>query len=68
LATINEVVDPLNYELKKALVTEIIKRVGSQLDIDKSLLIPEKYVENYIQIIQAYAHSKHMLNNIFTRL
>ncbi len=68
LATINEVVDPLNYELKKALVTGIIKREGSQLDIDKSLLIPEKYVENYIQIIQAYAHSKHMLNNIFTRL
>ncbi|MBL1214667.1 MAG: hypothetical protein HND52_15030 [Ignavibacteriae bacterium] len=68
LATINEVVDPLNYEIKKTLVEEIIKRDGSQLDIDKSLLIPEKYVENYIQIIQAYAHSKHMLNNIFTRL
>ena len=35
------------------------------MDIDKSLLIPAKYVENYIEIIKAYANSKHMLNPIF---
>jgi len=65
---INESIDPLDYKLKKSLIEEIIKREGSKLDIDKSLLIPEKYVKNYIEIIKAYARSKHMLNPIFERL
>ena len=68
IATINEAVNPLNYELKKSLIEEIINREGANIDIDKSLLIPAKYVENYIEIIKAYANSKHMLNHIFLRL
>jgi hypothetical protein len=67
-ATINEVINPLDYRLKKSLIKEIIDREGSKLEIDKDLLIPDKYVDNYLEIIRAYTESKYRLNNIFIRL
>lgn len=65
---INELIHPLDFELKKTLIDEIIKREGHKLNIDRDLLIPEKYFYNYVEIIKAYSHSRHMLDNIFERL
>ena len=67
-ATISEIINPLDYRLKKTLIKEIIEREGHKLDIDKDLLIPAKYVDNYLEIIRAYVESKYKLNNIFIML
>lgn len=67
-STINEFINPLDFDLKKSLIDEIIKREKHNLDVDERLLIPEKYIDNYDKIIKLYSNSKNALNNIFVRL
>jgi hypothetical protein len=68
LTVIHESINPLNYELKKQLINVIIRREEEKLNISEEKLNPEKYVENYIEIIKAYASSKQTLNISFKRL
>lgn len=65
---INEEINPLEHDTKKYIVEEIINREKNNLGLNEKDLIPEKYVDSYIEIIKAYANSKHMLNPIFERL
>jgi hypothetical protein len=64
-ATINDAINPLDYQLKKRLIGKIIKRETGRLELDSRMLRPEQYVENYIEIIKEYALSKQSLNRIF---
>ncbi|MBK8945375.1 MAG: hypothetical protein IPM32_08910 [Ignavibacteriae bacterium] len=66
-AVINEI-DPTNYEIKKSLIQEIMSREKGDLKIDKELLISDKYIDDYIEIIRTYSQSKEQLNKIFARL
>ncbi|MBK7105927.1 MAG: hypothetical protein IPH62_11650 [Ignavibacteriae bacterium] len=66
-AVINEI-DPTNYEIKKSLIQEIMNREKGDLKINKELLIPDKYIDDYIEIIRTYSQSKEQLNKIFARL
>ncbi|MBI1931200.1 MAG: hypothetical protein HYS24_01520 [Ignavibacteriales bacterium] len=66
-AVINEI-DPTNYEIKKSLIQEIMNREKGDLNINNELLIPDKYIDDYIEIIRTYSQSKEQLNKIFARL
>ncbi|MBK8947242.1 MAG: hypothetical protein IPM32_18530 [Ignavibacteriae bacterium] len=66
-AVINEI-DPTNYEIKKSLILEIMSREKGDLKINSELLIPDKYIDDYIEIIRTYSQSKEQLNKIFARL
>ncbi|MFZ1288529.1 MAG: hypothetical protein WAR79_00445 [Melioribacteraceae bacterium] len=66
-AVINEI-DPTNYEIKKSLIEEIMNREKGDLKINNELLIPDKYIDDYIEIIRTYSQSKEQLNKIFARL
>jgi len=66
-AIINETINPLDYELIKRLIKAIVDREKDRLGMDTNKIKPEQFVENYKEIIQKYAMSKHSLSNIFKK-
>jgi hypothetical protein len=46
-ATINDAINPLDYQLKKRLIGKIIKRETGRLELDSRMLRPEQYFKIY---------------------
>ncbi len=67
-STINELINPLDFEMKKSIIEEILKRESEKLSIPNEDLIPAKYVNNYVEIIKRYANANNKLQQIFERL
>ena len=45
-----------------------MSREKGDLKINTELLIPDRYIDDYIEIIRTYSQSKEQLNKIFARL
>lgn len=67
-ATINDLVDPLNYEMKESIINEIFKRESKRLSLSEDDFESAKHVDNYIEIITQYAISSNKIQDIFERI
>jgi len=67
-STINELINPLDFEMKKSIVEEIFKRESKNLFIADEDFIPTKHVNSYAEIIKRYANANNKLQQIFERL
>ena len=68
LKTFKENIDPLDFKIKTALVTELIKMGQEHLPDEIVSQPPERFAENYEEIISVYAKSQNALTALLNRL
>ena len=68
LKTFKKNIDPLDFRIKTALVTELIKMGQEHLPDEIISQPPERFAENYEEIIAVYAKSKNALAALLNRL
>ena len=68
LKTFKENIDPLDFAARKRIIAAILKRAEEDLPEEISSQKPERFAEDYEEIVQAYVHSKATLQEVFRRL
>ncbi|MBN1551692.1 hypothetical protein JW979_09490 [bacterium] len=66
--TFHDAIDPLDYEAKVELISDILKREEGRLPPEITSQPPEKFADDYESIIQAYSESITKVTDIFKRL
>jgi len=68
LKTFRKNIDPSDFPTRKKIIAGIMEHLEGQLPEEITSQSPEKYAEDYEEIIQAFVHSRTKLESILKRL